>query len=293
MEISTMHEQALFELIMKMLTLPKAPNDELTEQAFSDDPEFRKLYDQILAIRELSYTLSKGNLENQINEKGFVLSNMKALQANLRHLTWQTKKIAEGDYSQQVDYLGDFSDAFNLMTSTLKVATNQLKDIARLDNLTKIPNRLSLDEFLTHAFSIAKNERKNLFVFMYDIDYFKKVNDTYGHAAGDQVLIHFSEIVSKQFRSTDIFARYGGEEFVAVLPDIQLENAMQIGERSLRSIENTDFVIDDNISIKITVSIGLSNIRPEDMSYEDILKRSDAALYDAKHGGRDRLCVLL
>jgi len=286
-------EQALLDLVTKLLTIPKAPVDEKIEKALAESDEFRKLHEQIMAIRELSFSLGKGNLESNVTERGFILSNMKALQANLRHLTWQTKKISEGDYNQKVDFLGDFSDAFNLMTDTLRSATGRLMDIARLDNLTKVPNRLSLEEFFEKSFIMAKKDEGNLFVFTYDIDFFKKINDTYGHSAGDQVLIQFAAILSKQFRSNDIFARYGGEEFIAVLPGIQLENAMQIGERCRQSIESADFVYDGEHSIKVTVSIGLSNIRPEDQVYEDIMKRSDAALYDAKKGGRNRLCLML
>lgn len=286
-------EHALVEFIMKLLTLPKAPDDKTVEEIISDDPDLQKLYDHILAIRELSLTLGKGNLECNVTERGFLLSNMKALQANLRHLTWQAKRISEGDYSQKVDFLGDFSEAFNFMTSTLQNATSQLIDIAHLDALTKIPNRLSLNEFLENAFPTARNERTSLFVFMFDIDFFKHVNDTYGHSAGDKVLIHFTKIMNKQFRSADIFARYGGEEFVAALPDISLENALQIGERALHSIQSDACVINDELTLKITVSIGISNIRPDDNSYEDILNRSDDALYEAKNSGRNCFRVRL
>ena len=278
---------------MKLLTMPKVPDDKPADQVLLDSPEFKALYDQIIAIRELSHTLGKGHLESQITERGYILSNMKALQANLRHLTWQTKKISEGDYSQKVDFLGDFSDAFNMMTATLRAATSQLKDIARLDTLTKVPNRLSLEEFLENSFNIAKRDGKSLFIFSYDIDLFKKVNDTYGHSSGDLVLIQFSEIISKLFRATDIFARYGGEEFVAVLPDISLETAMQIAERARSSVEKADFFVGEDQVIKMTVSIGISNIHLNDESHNDILKRSDEALYEAKESGRNCLRVKL
>jgi len=285
-------ERELVDLILKLLIIPKPPDEELIEQTFSDHPEFRRLYEQIMAIRELSFALGEGNIENQTTERGFVLSNMKALQANLRHLTWQTKKIAEGDYSQKVDFLGDFSDSFNMMTDTLKSATGKLMDMARLDNLTKIPNRLSLEEFFKGAFEDAKKNNDTLFVFVYDLDLFKNINDTYGHVAGDHVLIQFAQIMSNQFRPNDIFARYGGEEFVSVLPGIQLESALIIGERALRSIEKADFDIGEQ-TVKVTVSIGLSNIRPDDTTYEDIVGRSDAALYEAKNSGRNCLRVML
>jgi len=291
--MSTDSERALIDFVLKLLTIPKAPANEAIEQVLAQYPEFQKLYDQVSAIREVSYSLCKGNLENHITERGFILSNLKALQANLRHLTWQSQKIADGDYSQTVDFLGEFSDAFNSMTAKLKVATTQLKDIARLDNLTKIPNRLSFEEYVEDAFMVAKNENKTMFVFIFDIDYFKKVNDTYGHAAGDQVLIQFAQIVSTHFRSTDIFARIGGEEFVAVIPDIQLETAVRIGERGRQSIESADFIIGDGFSLRATVSIGISCINNEDQTYLDIIKRADTALYDAKNGGRNAVKVLL
>jgi diguanylate cyclase (GGDEF)-like protein len=216
------------------------------------------------------------------------LSNLKALQSNLRHLTWQAKKIAEGDFSQKADFSGDFSDAFNKMTDRLRENSLHLTDLANLDTLTKIPNRRSLRNFLKNAFINCRE----LCVLMIDIDLFKKVNDAYGHGAGDDALVHVVGLIVRQVRNTDLVARYGGEEFVAVLPDAGLEIAGLIAGRILKTVENTPLrVAGADKAINLTLSIGVSCKMPGDSSEQEIITRSDVALYEAKHNGRNQIRV--
>ena len=284
-------EPLLLQLILNLLTRSKPPDNELIHKAISENPEFEQLYNNIIAIREMSYSIVRGDLSKNVSEKGFVISNLKALQSTLKHLTWQTRQITDGDFTQKVDFLGDFSDAFNNMVDKLANITTQLEDLARLDDLTKIPNRLSLNQFFKHEFSIAKYKNKELCVCIFDIDFFKRINDTYGHVAGDQILIQFADILSKLFRHTDIFGRYGGEEFMAILPDIQLEHVVKIAQRAIHCIETADFIIDEDRKTKITVSVGISMLRPDDQTYEDMIKRSDNALYIAKNSGKNCMIV--
>lgn len=288
-----MHEdQALIPLIISLLTDQKMPDSEAIAKAVSEYPDFQRLYEQIVAIRELSFSLDKIDLNKTVYSKGIVLSHLKGLQSKLKHLTWWAQRVTEGDYNQKVDYLGEFSEVFNKMTDTLSATSLQLEDLANFDSLTRIPNRLSLSKFLDASFKNCGFTQRPLFVLTYDIDYFKRVNDSFGHAAGDQVLVQFADILKVQFRSTDIFARYGGEEFVAVLLDAASENALAIGARTLRSIENNDFFLECGKVLKITVSVGVSGMRQGDESYEDIMKRSDEALYQAKGCGRNRVCFI-
>lgn len=287
----TVADKELIQLLLTLLCSPRLPAELKIEQQLAADPEFQKLYSYILALRELSSALRKGDLQLPINGKGFVLGNLKALQSNLRHLTWQVKQVAKGDFSPKVDFLGEFSEAFNEMAGNLKKMNVQLYKLASLDALTQLHNRLALDQFLEEAFAKAMGQGSDLSILMVDIDYFKKVNDQYGHHAGDQVLVQISKVLKKQFRATDMLARYGGEEFLIVQPETGIDQAVKIGNRVLQAVRNAVIQIDGELRLAVTVSIGISSITPADRSFEDIVKRSDAALYEAKNSGRNRLCI--
>ena len=177
------------------------------------------------------------------------------------------------------------------MAQKLEDNSNQLQQLANTDKLTQLANRLSLDSFLETAFESARRDKDNLSILMFDIDNFKRINDTYGHEAGDQVLIKASHILKKAFRTADMFARYGGEEFVAVLPGCPVEKAAAIGDRAIKAVEKTAIVISGKVSVHVTVSAGASGLLRTDTNYTDVIKRSDAALYRAKQTGRNRICI--
>jgi diguanylate cyclase (GGDEF)-like protein len=287
----TVHKKFI-QLLLTLLCSSRLPEELPIEAELRNDPDFHKLYNYILALRELSAALHGGDLQRLVSGKGFILANLKALQSNLRHLSWQTKKVAEGDFSQKVDFLGEFSEAFNEMTARLCDTNSQLVRLASEDTLTQVFNRLALDRFLSVAFAEAREQERALSVLLFDIDHFKKVNDSFGHHAGDQVLIQISQVLKKQFRSADMLARYGGEEFMAVLPETGTKQAAVIGTRALNAVRKAVVQMDAAQTLSVTVSIGVSEIRTEDTSYEELLKRCDRALYEAKNSGRNRLCVL-
>lgn len=282
--------EEFIQLLSVLLCNPKLSEDLEIDDSLLSNPSFNKLYSYIMDLRELSSALNKGDLEKFVFSKGFILSNLKALQSNLRHLTWQTQKIAEGDFTQKVDFLGDFSESFNEMTSRLKDTNVHLVNLANIDPLTQIPNRLALEQFLTASFNDAKAGPKELSILLVDIDHFKEVNDTYGHKTGDTVLVKVAEILSRQVRETDVFARYGGEEFMAVLPGADIQIAEKVGSRALKAVESTRVCEDPEVFV--TVSMGISAMHDGDVSFEDIVKRSDMALYQSKNSGRNRLTVL-
>jgi len=255
------------------------------------NPQFQKLYSSIIDLRVLSEALNRGDLQTFVYGKGYILANLKALQSNLRHLTWQTTEVAKGNFSLKVDFLGDFSTAFNEMTAQLKEATTRLQRMVGLDPLTKIANRLTLNDFLATAFQQTCRLNEVLSVLLIDIDFFKKINDTYGHSVGDEVLIQTTRLLSSQFRASDCFARYGGEEFMAVLPRTDLQTAIKIAQRILEVVEQNVFHINE-LELKLTISIGVSVRKEEDTRAEDIVLRSDEALYEAKRSGRNCFRVL-
>ncbi|WP_312334995.1 GGDEF domain-containing protein [Anaerospora hongkongensis] len=285
-------DQELIQLLLTLLCSPKIPPELTIEQTLADDPEFQKLYRHILDLRELSMALSKGDTQLFVEGNGFILANLKSLQSNLRRLIWQTQRVAKGNFSSKVDFLGEFSGTFNDMIWNLKNANAQLYKLASLDCLTQLYNRRVLDQFLKEAYLRARERGSNLSILMIDIDHFKNVNDQYGHHAGDQVLIQISRVLKEQFRATDMLARYGGEEFMAIQPETSTNQAIKIANRVLEAVRGTVIRLDIEHRLMVTVSVGISSVTLEDQSFEDVVKRSDAALYEAKHNGRDCLYVL-
>ena len=134
----------------------------------------------------------------------------------------------------------------------------------------------------------SDEETKNILEFsiiFFDLDFFKNVNDKYGHLVGDEVLEKVTEIVSKANRSADIFARYGGEEFIIMTPETDISGALIHAERLRNDIENYDF---DTVG-NITSSFGVAEFDPENDDVERLLERADKALYIAKEYGRNRV----
>lgn len=282
--------QKLMELLLELLSERKVPEAKTISPALQQDATYQKLYAILMDLRTLSEALGRGDLKTTVKEKGYVLSNLKALQSSLRHLTWQTRMVAGGDFTQKVDFLGDFSDSFNEMTKQLQNHQEQMQHLASCDALTQIPNRLFLDEFAKEAFEEACKNNTPLSMLMLDIDHFKVANDNYGHAVGDLVLKELGKLLTTQLRDTDLVARYGGEEFVVVLPGTDMQHALSIAQHLLATIQKLEIPVSNEVKIQITVSIGVSERHVGDAHYTQIINRSDKAMYLAKISGRNRVC---
>ncbi len=126
---------------------------------------------------------------------------------------------------------------------------------------------------------------------MVDIDFFKKLNDTYGHESGNRVLADLSEIIKECIRDVDIFARYGGEEFAIILPQTPLKDALVIGERIRTKVSENEFKSDKDEILKVTVSVGISSYPENGRSHEELISLADQALYRAKDEGRNLVCT--
>lgn len=169
----------------------------------------------------------------------------------------------------------------------LQEANNKLHQMSITDGLTGIFNRAYWEEALKHQYNYFLRTKSPVTLLMFDIDHFKKVNDTYGHPAGDAVLRDVSKILKKSIRSTDIAGRYGGEEFGVILLDATREFAFFIAERLRKAVE-AHTVYYDNMVIKFTISIGLCTLSEVTPSARDWLVRTDNSLYFAKEHGRNR-----
>ena len=163
-----------------------------------------------------------------------------------------------------------------------------LKYLAGHDHLTNTLNRRAFMEQAEAAISIAKRYNEPLAVIMIDLDFFKKVNDVYGHHTGDVVLSVFAKTVSEIIRNEDIFGRIGGEEFSLVFPKVTKEKARLIAEKIRKTIANKE-LLPEHKQLRQTISVGLSVFTESDKSYIEIQKRADKALYEAKEKGRDQI----
>ncbi|MEO2267423.1 GGDEF domain-containing protein [Pseudoalteromonas sp. YIC-656] len=169
------------------------------------------------------------------------------------------------------------------------IKENKLKALAITDELTGLLNRKTLDTLATKELKQAIREQSKLTFMMIDIDHFKSINDKHGHFLGDLVLKHVSELISQQIRDYDSLYRIGGEEFLLVATKTDHNAALGLAERIRRAIDQTTASNSNGINIGVTVSIGFSTNLPTDSNWEEIMKRADSALYEAKHKGRNRV----
>ena len=178
-----------------------------------------------------------------------------------------------------------------LLQDELREKNNQLSKLSTTDALTGLRNRRFVDEVLHVETLRASRYGSPLAVLMADIDHFKQVNDRHGHQAGDVVLREVAHILRGNLRVTDVGGRYGGEEFIVILPQNDIEGALQLAERWRAAVEAKPFPISDGTCIEVTVSIGVAGHREEHTSSADLVAEADAALYEAKQAGRNRVVV--
>jgi diguanylate cyclase (GGDEF)-like protein len=162
-------------------------------------------------------------------------------------------------------------------------------EAARRDALTRATNSRGFSEALTREHAFAQRHGRALSVLAFDVDHFKNINDTYGHAVGDYVLKRIVEVVTAAIRREDVLARTGGEEFVLLLRDIPLKGALECAERIRAIVQRTVFETSD-ASIPVTISVGVATLQPGDPATPAALVESaDRAMYDAKRAGRNRV----
>lgn len=167
---------------------------------------------------------------------------------------------------------------------------DQLGVLARTDELTGLSNRRAVMEALRWQVAHSMRSGLPLTVMSLDLDHFKRINDTWGHAAGDDVLRTLSRLLNAVTREVDLCGRVGGEEFILVLPDTDTTGGCVVGERLRRRLADMPIAVSETESVTVTVSAGLAGVHPGD-TVESVLNRVDRALYTAKQTGRDRLCV--
>ena len=167
----------------------------------------------------------------------------------------------------------------------------EMRFLATYDPLTGVYNRNSFLSICTSILNLLKREKSPLTLLYIDLDFFKSINDTFGHDAGDYVLRRIGEYLRNSIRESDIVGRVGGEEFVIALPKTDIKNGMAIAEKIRKGITSLEMICNDSI-IEITVSIGISsNLYQEDFGIAKLLKMADIALYHVKNNGRNKIYV--
>ncbi|WP_321315299.1 GGDEF domain-containing protein [Halarcobacter sp.] len=209
--------------------------------------------------------------------------------------------ISVGKYIEVIPY---FSTLLIFLTAILMFGTfthesgkhlknisnmnKKLKKLANIDPLTKLYNRRFMDEKINYFFNLSKRNNGFLAMCIFDIDFFKKVNDTYGHDAGDKVLQTVSKLAKENFRETDFVGRIGGEEFCVIFTYGNINSVKDAIERFRKIIENNRLKYEKN-EIKTTASFGISYLTSDIKTQEQLYKNADSALYEAKNTGRNKI----
>ena len=186
----------------------------------------------------------------------------------------------------------NFAMVIHLVMNRLKSVNRHLRILAEKDELTGLSNRRKVLADAVNIFADSVINRESCVFAIVDLDHFKKINDTFGHEAGDLVLSKVSTLMASVIRPQDKIGRYGGEEFIVILPNTTLSAAERIMENMRQSVEDMLIETEHGIVIPVTISIGLAPIESSVSRYEEILAQADKGLYEAKRSGRNRLSAL-
>jgi diguanylate cyclase (GGDEF)-like protein len=320
--------ERLCKILLDVITLSDPPQFPVD---YSSVDKLKTLHSNLIFLRDFLFAASNGDLSTYVPLRGFIPGTLKTLQSNLRHLTWQTKMVAAGDFTQRTEFMGEFSQSFNAMVMQLdqtmkelvrkeselsKINEELLKEIAIrkqteealreseeafklqaiIDSLSGLFNRRHFYELAEIEISKSLRYRRPLSAIMFDIDFFKRINDTFGHSAGDKVIATVANITKEALRTTDLSARYGGEEFIVFLPETSAPQAAGVAERLRKQIENTIFREGDS-RIKVTVSLGVNDYLGETSSrtnkviLSEFISLADQAMYASKSNGRNQVTI--
>ncbi|MFW3383751.1 diguanylate cyclase [Aliarcobacter butzleri] len=183
-------------------------------------------------------------------------------------------------------YQNSLEDKVKQRTEELLAKNEELLKLSITDNLTKLYNRVKLDKSLQDEINRSQRYNTNFSIILLDIDYFKKVNDNFGHQIGDEVLIESAQVLSKNIRNVDILGRWGGEEFLVICPETKIEDAIKVASHINAAIKLHKFTTYPNT---VTISLGVATFSKHIKNVDDIILNADKALYQAKEEGRDKV----
>jgi diguanylate cyclase (GGDEF)-like protein len=261
------------------------------EGKLAEIPVLQEIHTDLKTIREILYAFAGGDLSPTIPIRGIIPGCMKTLQAHLRHMIWQVQMVEQGDFTQQIQFMGEFSTAFNSMVNRMDTTLKELKAketdlriladslrkeinlrntavealqesesrfkyLASHDPLTGALNRRSFMERAEFELMSILSRRGSCCIVMMDIDHFKNFNDTWGHQAGDEALRHVVSIISSLLRKNDFLGRYGGEEFVFFFSHVDKKTSIAIAERVREAIAGNPVKVEAGL-VSISASFGV------------------------------------
>lgn len=216
-----------------------------------------------------------------------ILNPLRLLEEGVEH--WGEGDLAHRIELTTADEIEQLAIAFNSMAQKLEQSQRDLKNLAILDGLTGVYNRREFNLQLKSELERSERYHHPCSLIMMDIDYFKKLNDTYGHQGGDEALRAVAALLKQEVRPTDRVARYGGEEFAIILPETSNERAMVVAERLRVAIALESIPISEDQIINVTVSVGVATFPTDTTSESQLISLADQALYTAKKCGRNRV----
>lgn len=215
---------------------------------------------------------------------------------HLRYAITSIQSEPDGQYQKQADtqrkLISTMSEHISLALSNLRLQEFLTEQSIR-DPLTGLYNRRNMETSLDRETERIKRHGGTIGIVLFDIDHFKRFNDSHGHQAGDLVLVEFASLIQNHIRGEDIACRYGGEEFMLIMPKASLENSRTRAEQIRAAVANDLRLAFNGVALEsVTVSGGVSVLEPEDPDWEKAVNRADNALYKAKHNGRNRVVAL-
>jgi len=288
--MNALDRQALYELTEQLERVLRGDFSPL-DLSVPPGPELLKLAELVgkltVSLREAQdfvSALSLGGVDAVAPPHNHLVAPFKQLQANLLHLTWQTQQIAAGDLSQKVDFLGEFSVAFNALTGALREkqeAEDKVRYLSHHDPLTDLYNRAYFEEEMSR---IERGRHFPVSIMMADLDGLKKVNDTMGHAVGDRLIRAAAEVIRRSVRAEDVVARVGGDEFALILPGTDAATVAGVLER----IRESELEFNRECpGYQVLISIGVATVE-EGASLTEAMRTADERMYRDKFTRKER-----
>ncbi len=288
--------------------------DSSSEETHEFEDFLQHITEQLIDIKQYLASIGITGTKTQDDTLSLgesVKAQVADITANIKSCTSieELKKIAQEHVNSIVDEVDNFCSVqaerqaeANAKIETLKTRLEETQEEsallrerlviqrahAQLDPLTKLPNRQAYDHQLNSEYSRWQRYDKPLTMIIADIDFFKKINDTFGHAAGDKVLKTVARVLQTNLRDTDFIARFGGEEFVILMPETQIEDAVKVAEKLRTTIMDCPFH-SSNRKVPVTMSFGVCEFKKGD-TIDSVFDKADKALYQAKESGRNKVC---
>ncbi|HCA26561.1 MAG TPA: hypothetical protein DEP05_02780 [Betaproteobacteria bacterium] len=270
---------------------PPAPHPPPPAQEVTADVASQKLIEEISALLDDVTVQAEGlvtNLGQHNREMRGNIDDLKATEEKGTALQLLSTIMATADaILQNTEETHDGLTGTRQALEQIQAELQETRKLVQEDALTGTQNRRGMEVALTREITRAQRHERVLTVAMVDIDFFKKINDRYGHDAGDKMLIHLTTLLKAALRESDVLARYGGEEFLLILPDTDTNGAQLLLDRLRVAVGNTPMQYEGK-RIRAAFSGGIAQLTPDDNA-QGLVMRADSALYEAKHAGRN--CV--